>query len=138
MNMIDSVENLSGAGGGLAAGLSIFFNAKLKSAKEFILKDLSISKIKNDIDYVVTGEGYFDAQSLMEKGTGIIIDEFKDSAKKIFLVCGRIDQKVKEKLNGNVYCIELQKYFSSKEESINNFENGIELACKEIKNCLNM
>ena len=138
MNMIDSVENLSGAGGGLAAGLSIFFNAKLKPAKEFILKDLSISKIKNDIDYVVTGEGYFDAQSLMEKGTGIIIDEFKDSAKKIFLVCGRIDQKVKEKLNGNVYCIELQKYFSSKEESINNFENGIELACKEIKNCLNM
>ena len=137
MNMVDSADDLSGAGGGLAAGLSIFFNAEVKYAKDFILKDLGLSKIKNDIDYVVTGEGAFDNQSLMEKGTGIVIEEFKDSAKRIFLVCGTINEKVKRILNEKVYCIELQKYFSSKEESIKNFEKGIELACREIKNLLN-
>lgn len=138
MEIVDSAEQLSGAGGGLAAGLSIFFNAESKSAKDFILKDLGIGKIKDDVDYALTGEGSFDTQSLMEKGTGIIIDEFKDSAKKIFLVCGRIEQAVKQKLDRKVYCIELQKYFSSKEESIKNFEKGIELACKEIKSELSL
>ena len=136
MNMVDSADDLSGAGGGLAAGLSIFFNAEVKYAKDFILKDLGLSKIKNDIDYVITGEGSFDYQSLMEKGTGIILEEFKDSAKIIFLVCGKIDEKVKKSLNEKVYCIELQKYFSSKTESIKNFEKGIKLASKEIRKVL--
>lgn len=137
MGMVDSADDLSGAGGGLAAGLSIFFNAEVKYANDFILKDLGFRKIKDNIDYVVTGEGSFDNQSLMEKGTGIIIEEFKDSVKRIFLVCGIIDKKVKKSLNEKVYCIELQKYFSSKEESIKNFEKGIELASKEISNVLN-
>ncbi|MGB8321266.1 MAG: glycerate kinase [Ignavibacteriaceae bacterium] len=137
MGMVDSADILSGAGGGLAAGLSIFLNSEVKYAKEFILKDLGIIRLKDDIDYIVTGEGFFDHQSLMEKGTGIIIEEFKESAKRIFLVCGKIDKKVKESLNEKVYSIELQKYFSSKEESIKNFAKGIELACKEIRNVLN-
>ncbi len=132
MDIIDNKKKLSGAGGGLAVGLAIFFNAKLKKAKDFIMEDLSFDKLKNNIDYVVTGEGSFDTQSLMDKGCGIVINEFKDSVKRIFLVCGKIDSKVKEKLNTNVYCIELSKYFNSIEESINNFEKGIELACKEI------
>ncbi len=137
MNMVDSIDKLSGAGGGLAAGLSIFFNAEVKYAKEFVIKDLGIDKIKDNIDYVITGEGSFDHQSLMEKGTGIILEEFKNSAKKIFLVCGSIDKKVKGSLNEKVHCIELQKYFSSKEESIIKFEKGIKLACKEIRSVLN-
>ena len=137
MYMVDSDVKLSGAGGGLAAGLSIFFNSEVKYAKEFILKDLGFRKHKNDFDYLVTGEGSFDYQSFMEKGTGIILEEFKDSVKRIFLVCGMIDEKVKESLNEKVYCIELQKYFSSKEESIKNIEKGIELASIEIKKILN-
>jgi glycerate 2-kinase len=137
MNVIDPGEKLSGAGGGLAAGLSIFFNAESKKAKDFILEDLGIGKLKDEVDYVITGEGSFDSQSLMEKGSGIIINEFKDSAKKIFLVCGMIESEVKEKISKKVYCIELSKYFSSIEESINNFEKGIELACKEIKDVVN-
>ncbi len=132
MGIIDSADNFSGAGGGLAAGLSIFFNAEYKKAKDFILEDLGIGKFKNEVDYVVTGEGSFDTQSLMEKGSGIIIDVFQNSAKKIFLVCGKIDSEVKEKLNEKICCIELSKYFNSTKESIENFEKGIELACREI------
>jgi len=133
MGKIKSADNLSGAGGGLAAGLSIFFNAETKKAKDFILEDLGFGKFKNEVDYVITGEGSFDTQSVMDKGCGIIINEFQNSAKKIFLVCGKIDAEVKEKLSENVYCIELSKYFNSTEESINNFEKGIEFAVNEIK-----
>ncbi len=132
MGMIENKKKLSGAGGGLAVGLSIFFNAETKKAKDFIMEDLSFDKLKNNIDYIVTGEGSFDKQSLMDKGCGIVINEFKDSVKRIFLVCGKIDSEAKEKLDRNVYCIELSKYFNSVEESINNFKKGIELACKEI------
>ena len=138
MGIVDSADNLSGAGGGLAAGLSIFFNAETKKAKDFIFEDLGIDKFKNEVDYVITGEGSFDAQSLMEKGCGIIINEFQDSVKKIFLVCGKIDAEVKAKLSKNVYCIELSRYFNSTEESINNFEKGIEFACNEIKEAINL
>ncbi len=137
MGMIDSAENLSGAGGGLAAGLSIFFNAESKKAKAFILDDLGVGKLKGKVEYVITGEGSFDMQSFMEKGAGIIINEFKNSAKKIFLVCGYIEPEAREKLDKKIYCIELLKFFSSKKESIINFEKGIELACKEIKEVLN-
>jgi glycerate kinase len=131
MDMIKSQEELSGAGGGLAAGLSIFFNAETKKGKDFILRDIGIKQIKN-VEYVLTGEGSFDLQSLMEKGSGVIINEFQGRAKKIFLVCGKIENEAKAKLNEKVYCIELVKYFNSKEESIKNFEKGIELACEEI------
>lgn len=137
MGMVDSTKNLSGAGGGLAAGLSIFFHGESKSAKDFIIKNLGLNKINYNVDYVLTGEGSFDAQSLMEKGAGVIIDEFKDSTKRIFLVCGKIEKEAKEKLNEKVYCIELQKYFFSKEESMKNLEKGIELACREIGSVLN-
>lgn len=135
--LIDNTMNLSGAGGGLAAGLSIFFNAEIKTSKEFILYDLGIEKIKNNFDYVLTGEGSFDSQSLMDKGSGIILNTFKNSASKIFLCCGIIDPGVKKKLDKKVYCIEFSKYFPSIEESIKNYKKGIKLAAHEILKVVN-
>ncbi|MGE5861945.1 MAG: glycerate kinase, partial [Ignavibacteria bacterium] len=46
---------LPGAGGGLAAGLSIFFNARIITAEDFIMNNLRIGKLKKRIDYLITG-----------------------------------------------------------------------------------
>jgi glycerate 2-kinase len=135
--VVKKEETLLGAGGGLAAGFQIFFDAKIKSSKDFIINDLGIGKLKNDVDFVITGEGIFNSQSLMGKATGVLIDEFKDAVKKIFLVCGKIDAFVKSNLPQNVIPIELIKYFQSKEESIKNFKKGIELASHDIINIIN-
>lgn len=128
-----NINDLNGAGGGLASGLKIFFNAKVKKSSEFILKDLKLGSIKDQIDFVITGEGSFDQQSLMNKGTGIIINLFKQTSIPVFLCCGVVDENVKSNLPENVRIIELLKFFNSKDESISNFYLGIKKAVDEIK-----
>jgi glycerate 2-kinase len=126
--IIKQQKDLSGAGGGIAAAFQMFFNAEVKSSAEFILKDLNLKKLLEDTDYIITGEGNFDHQSLSGKGTGIII---KNTTKPVFLVCGNIDESLE--LPANVKRIELQKYFKNREESIIKFEEGINKASGEIK-----
>lgn len=129
--MVKNERELSGAGGGLAAGLKIFFNSETITSRDFILKQLGVNKVKKS-DFVVTGEGFFDKQSLMEKGTGVIIDHFKDKVGKIFLCCGKIDSKIIKKLPKNVHIIELSRYFKNDKESIKQYKNAIKLASTEI------
>ncbi len=129
------LKNLSGAGGGLAAGLQIFFNAKVIKSSSFILDALEIRKVK-DVDLVITGEGAFDEQSFMEKATGSLIKYFTQKGTKVIVCCGIFDKKLKKVLPNCVEIIELSRYFKSVEESIRNFRKGIRLASKEIKNKL--
>ncbi len=136
--LIKKDKFLPGAGGGLAAGLSIFFNAEIITAEDFIMKNLRIEKLKNKIDCLVTGEGSFDSQSMMKKGTWILIQNFQDSVEKIFLCCGIIEHEVKFKLNPSIIPVELFKFFKSEEESIMNIEKGIKSACNQIKSILHI
>jgi len=129
---------LPGAGGGLAAGLSIFFNAKIVTAEDFIMKNLRIEKLKKKINYLITGEGSFDSQSMMKKGTWILIRNFQNSVEKIFLCCGIIEQGIKYKLNPSIIPVELSEFFNSEEESLMNIEKGIKSACNQIKNILHI
>jgi len=134
--IVDSSNRLYGAGGGIPSLLSSLLNATNRSAKNFILSDLGISKLKGKVDFVITGEGAFDYQSLMGKGAGIILLEFEKQCSKIFLLCGIIRDEVKQKLPENILQIEISKFFENKDESIMNIESGIRLACIKIKNNL--
>jgi len=132
----DSANKLYGAGGGIPSLLSSLLNATNRSAKNFILNDLGISKLKGKVDFVITGEGAFDNQSLMGKGAGIILEEFENECDKVFLLCGIIRSELKKKLPGNIFPIEISTFFANKDESILNIESGIRLACIKIKNNL--
>ena len=129
-----SSQSLSGAGGGIPASLQIFYNTPLYSSQDFILQDIGLKSLTDEVDYLITGEGSFNHQSSFGKGAGILIDLFKSSVKKIFLVCGYIDSSVKSKLPDNVIPIELNKYFNSETESIMKYKDGIRRACDEIIN----
>ncbi len=118
--------DLSGAGGGLAAGFQIFYNAEIVSSGEFIKNELGVNKKNIAADVLITGEGKFDSQTLMDKAVGVLLNEF-DSAFKI-VVCGISELATDEKIK----VFELSKYFSSVEESIRKFEKGIKLASEEI------
>jgi len=131
-----SSNPLFGAGGGIPSLLHLLLNAKIRRAKDFILNDLGISRLKGKVDFVITGEGAFDHQSLMGKGAGIILQEFENSSSKIFLLCGIIRNEVKQKLLANILPIEISDFFQNKDESILNIESGIRLACIKIKNNL--
>ncbi|MHB1686194.1 MAG: glycerate kinase [Ignavibacteriaceae bacterium] len=130
--LINFIEELNGAGGGLAAGLTIFFSAKTKKSDEFVKNDLGLASIEEPIDIIITGEGAFDGQSLMNKGTGILLNLFMESDIPVYLCCGVIEHNVKALLPQNIRPIELVNFFSGPQESITKFEKGIQLACLKI------
>ena len=127
--LIDDKTFLSGSGGGIPVGLSVFLETFSKSSKDFILNDLNLKEY-NDIDYLVTCEGKFDSQSFFNKGTGILLNHFKNIG-KIFLCCGIIDKNCDFPIN--VYPIQFVDFFKNIEESRTNIEKGIELACRIIQ-----
>ena len=137
-NLTDITKELSGAGGGLSLGLSLIQNCSKKKAIDFIVNDLNIRDNISDIDMVITGEGSFDEQSLMGKGAGAIISMFEKENIPIVLCSGKIDNEVSNKLSMNVFPIELSRYYNSVEESIDNFEESIKFACKEIAGMTNI
>lgn len=53
----------TGGAGGLSYGLKSFLHAKLQSGIQTILEFMHFSKLCQSADYVITGEGSFDAQS---------------------------------------------------------------------------
>ena len=130
-----SFDELSGAGGGLAAGLHLFFNASSIKAEKFIIEELKLEDKIKDFDIVITGEGNFDEQTLDGKGAGIVLRMASRQNKRVILCCGNVENKVKDKL-GEIDIIELTSFFDSREESIKNFEKGIELASGKIKSLL--
>jgi len=56
-----------GAAGGLSAGAIAFMDAKLVSGVETIIRQSRLTEEISDADWVITGEGRFDAQSLRGK-----------------------------------------------------------------------
>lgn len=130
---IDLSSKLIGAGGGLILGLSLIVDLKICFAEEFLLKKLKLEEEIRKVDFIITGEGSFDTQSFMKKGTGILINNAKTHQKKIFVICGKMDQATSVRIDECVIPFSLKKYFSTEEESLKNYETGIEKACAEIK-----
>lgn len=130
---IDFTDKFIGAGGGLILGLSLIADLEICFAEQFLLKELKLEKKISNADFIVTGEGTFDQQSLMKKGTGIIINSAKKYQKKVFVICGKSYQAVSSSIGRNTLIFPLEKYFSTEKESIKNYKTGIEKACAEIK-----
>lgn len=124
------ISKLSGAGGGLAAGFKIFFNAEEMYATDFIKNNLNINSESSNYNLVITGEGKFDFQSQMNKGSMIIANEFTKKNIPVFIVCGEANVNLPD--DENIRVIELAEYFDTTEESIKNIDLGIEIACKQI------
>lgn len=135
-NIISDTEHLSGAGGGIVAALQIFFNSEIIPAKRFILDELNL---KNEIrlaDIIITGEGELDSQSMLGKGAFSITDYALQQKKKVFFICGRMENRYLELEDNNLKIIEIAKYFKSDIESVQNIRQGISLACDVIKSNL--
>lgn len=130
---IDVSSKLIGAGGGLILGLSLIADLKISFAEEFLLKNLKLEEEIRKTDFIITGEGAFDTQSFMKKGTGILINSAKTHQKKIFVICGKSDRSISYTMDGGVRIFSLEKYFPTEEESLKNYKTGIEKACAEIK-----
>lgn len=125
--------DFNGAGGGLASGISLFYDVEIINAKEFIQKNILNDIEPQKIDAIITGEGKFDIQSFEGKGIGVLLNKFRDHEIPIFIICGIAELQNQITLSKNIKLIELQKFFSDKDDSIKNFHLGLSKASALIK-----
>ena len=124
------ITQLNGAGGGIAAGMKIFFNAKMKYATEFIQNDLHISAENSIYDLVITGEGKYDEQSKLKKGAMIIALDFAEHEIPVQFICGETEGDLPD--NEKIHVIEISEFFNTVEESLEKIDEGIDIAAKRI------
>ncbi|MCE5341391.1 MAG: glycerate kinase [Planctomycetaceae bacterium] len=92
------IKNIPGTGaaGGLAAGAMAFMNAKLVSGVDTIIKEIQLEKEMADADWIITGEGCFDHQSLKGKVVSGIMNIAKSTKTKIAVIAGSVLLKKNE------------------------------------------
>lgn len=136
-----SVADLPGAGaaGGMGAALMWFFNAKTRPGIEAVLDTLSFDRYAADADYVITGEGSFDAQSLGGKAPLGVLKRSRLLGKAVILVAGQIQTPSREVEElGFSQAFELTSVASSRAESMRKareilFSIARQWACEKFK-----
>ncbi|MDO4469751.1 MAG: glycerate kinase [Bacillota bacterium] len=83
----------TGAAGAMGAGMVAFFNAKLQMGIETVLDTVQFDKEIADADYIFTGEGKLDSQSLRGKVVMGIAKRAQQQEKKVIAVVGGADDK---------------------------------------------
>lgn len=86
----------AGAGGGLAAGLNIFCNARIKAGAEMVLSILKFEDLLKDCDLLVTGEGRMDSQSSQGKVPVGVSKVAKDQGVPVIAVVGGVTGEVED------------------------------------------
>lgn len=81
-----------GAGGGMGAGMAAFFGAQPRLGIDVVLDMIGFDARLAGVDYVVTGEGCFDAQSLHGKVVSGVARRCKAAGVPLVAVVGSIDE----------------------------------------------
>ena len=86
----------AGAAGGLAAGAVAFMNAELVSGIKTIIDHSNLEAELVDADWVVTGEGCFDRQSLYGKVVSGVAEVAVKSDTNVAVVAGQVNLSEQE------------------------------------------
>ncbi len=86
------IEHLPGAGaaGGLAAGAVAFLNARLVSGIEAVMSQTRLREAVTGADWVITGEGCFDEQSLQGKVVSGVARLAREAGAKVAVLAGQV------------------------------------------------
>jgi glycerate kinase len=86
------IENVPGAGaaGGLAAGAIAFMDATIVSGIETVMRRSNLEDELKSADWVVTGEGSFDRQSLHGKVVSGVLALAKRSGSRVAVLAGQV------------------------------------------------
>ena len=106
----------SGAAGGVGYALRAFFNSFFYSGISYLLEKIHYNDLIRDYDYIFTGEGKVDNQSLKGKVISEIIR--RSVSKRVILICGINELDVS--LGTNVRVVSVVGNSFTKEESLKN------------------
>lgn len=95
-----------GSAGGFGAGVFAFLDAKLMLGSEFVFNTLNIDCYVQKCDFIITGEGKFDKQSMQGKVVGELIKKANFYKKPIAVLCGVSELKKHDLKYEYLYSIE--------------------------------
>jgi len=115
------VQKIPGAGaaGGLGAGTAIFLNATLTSGIELIKEMVDFDAQIKDADWIITGEGKLDGQTLAGKTINGVMASAKKNHIPVAAFCGVVDISIasQEEL-GLDYAVSIVQGVSSLDEAL--------------------
>ncbi len=87
-----NIKDLPGAGaaGGLAGGAAAFMSAKLVSGIDVVMAESNLHKELKSADFVISGEGSFDSQSLHGKVVSGVIKEARRTKTPVVVIAGQV------------------------------------------------
>ncbi|MEA3500810.1 MAG: glycerate kinase [Candidatus Marinimicrobia bacterium] len=111
-----NVKNISGAGasGGLGAGLMVFLGAKIQSGIEIVLDIVKFDEKVKDTDYIITGEGKLDIQTVSGKTISGILRIANENNIPVIAIAGIVEDE-----EGLLSKMNLEKIFSICNSKIN-------------------
>ncbi len=86
----------SGAAGGLGGGAVVFLNARLASGIQTMLDLINFDTLLQEADYVITGEGKFDQQTIYGKVIAGVAERCQKWGKPLGVICGTTDLEQKD------------------------------------------
>lgn len=92
----------AGAAGGLGFGLLAFCGAELRSGFDVVAEAIGLRRAFQDADYIITGEGSLDRQTLDGKAPAGVAGLARELSKPVFAILGRAsdDPAVRALFNG--------------------------------------
>lgn len=87
----------TGAAGAMGAGMIAFFGSRLQMGIQTVLDTVRFDQMIQDVDYIFTGEGKLDSQSLRGKVVIGIAERAKKQKKRVIAVVGGADDSEIEK-----------------------------------------
>jgi len=120
----------AGAGGGIASGTYIFLNAQMQKGIQYIIQAMELEEKIKKADWVITGEGKVDTQTLSGKVVSAVAELALKFKKPLLLLCGVCElRKMELEKMGIKAVLSLTDPFTSTEEAT---KNASELIRKRI------
>lgn len=125
------VQDISGAGaaGGMGAGTKVFLNAELASGIDLIKEMADFDAAIEGADWIVTGEGQLDGQTLSGKTIDGVLQSAKAKKIPVAALCGSVSVSLDEmEAMGLQYVASILNEIGTLDEAKQNSPQNLELA----------
>ena len=129
----------SGAAGGMGFGMRVFFNSKLRMGLETVLDITGFDELLHGTDYVFTGEGRIDPQSMHGKVVIGVAKRAKREGVPVIAVVGDISDGIEEAYNKGVTAIfSINRVAVDKEQARRRAPRDLEMTVADIVRMLRL
>ncbi|GLU42945.1 glycerate kinase [Allomuricauda sp. NBRC 101325] len=125
------VQQIQGAGaaGGLGGGAVVFLNAELVSGVDLVMEMAQFEQVLKGADWVITGEGQLDGQTLSGKTINGVIKAANQNQVPVAAFCGSVDVNLDQMESlGLDYAVSILNQIGNLDDAKANTVQNLELA----------